>query len=215
VVSACHTKLFSLAALMLISVINSSCTGNTGNRTKLIFTYAEIHASIIDARREILIKRRIYISPDGDKVVFSEISSETGLAVYKITTSRFVSEYLKNDSIFMYDSGDSTCVVLADSDLAETGIFTFPMSAAWLLYNKVNTSNVIKTDTSTIAGCLSRKELVANGYMWIYGQQPVAIETNKNGNIHSETITRYNADTILSESLFRQPLGFRRLLPSN
>jgi len=212
--SACHRTLFAFA-LLLISVLNCGCTGNSSNPNTMSFAYAEIQAQVVEVGRESLISRKMYISPDGDKVVFSEIISETGLSDYKTTTSRFLGEYLKNDSVFMYDSGDSTCIALAVSDLAEAEIYTFPMSAAWLLYHKVHNSNSIETDTLTIAGCVSRKELVTDGHMWICGHQPIALETNKNGNIHSERLTRYKSDTILNESLFRQPEGFRKMLPSN
>ncbi len=211
---ACNTKLCSLVALLLITVVLSCCKENSVSQKNIRFTYAEVQAHVVEVGRESFISRKMYISPDGKKVVFSEIRSETGFSDYKTTTSRFLSEFLKSDSIFMYDSGDSTCIALAVSDLAQTGINAFPFSAKWLLFYSVNASNSINTDTLTIAGCLSRKDVVANGYIWICGQQPVAIETNIGGTIHSERITKYKPDTILSESIFRQPLGFRRILPS-
>ena len=213
--SAFLNRFVFVFTLALISVFNSGCRDNSADYKNAGFAYAEFQAQVVEVGRESIIKRRLYLSPDGNKAVFSEIRSESGLSGYKTTTLRFLSEYLESDSVFIYDSGDSTCVALAVSDLSEAEIYSIPFSAAWLLYYKGNTSNSIKTDTSTLAGCLSRKQPLADGYLWIHGNQPVAIEINKNGNIRSERIIEYNADTILSEGLFRHPLGFSRLVPSD
>lgn len=213
--SAFLNRFVFVFTLALISVINSGCRDNSADHKDAGFAYAEIQAQVVEVGRESMIKRILYISPDGNKAVFSEIRSESGLSGYKTNTLRFLREYLVMDSVFMYDSGDSTCVALAVTDLAEAEIYSFPFSAVWLLYHKGNTSNSNNTDTSTIAGFLSRKEPLANGYLWIQGDQPVAIELNKNGNIRSERITKYKTDTILSEGLFRQPFGFNRLVPSD
>lgn len=213
--SAFLNRFVFVFTLALISVINSGCRDNSADYKNAGFAYAEIQAQVVEVGRESMIKRRLYISPDGNKAVFSKISSESGLSGYKTTTLRFLSEYREMDSVFMYDSGDSTCVALAVSDLAEAEIYSFPFSAAWLLYYKGNTSNLIKTDTSTIAGCLSYKQHLDDGSIWIHGDQPVAIEINKKGKIHSERITKYKADTILSEGLFRHPFGFSRIVPSD
>jgi hypothetical protein len=215
VLSAFLNRFVFVFTLALISVINSGCRDNSADHKDAGFAYAEIHAQVVEVGRESMIKRRLYISPDGNKAVFSEIRSESGLSSYKTTTLRFLSEYREKDSVFMYDSGDSTCVALAVSDLAEAEIYSFPFSAAWLLYYKGNTSDSIKTDTSTFAGYLSRKHTVVDGYIWMHGDQPLAIELNKNGNIRSERITKYKTDTIFSEGLFRHPLGFSRLVASD
>jgi len=213
VISAFHSKTVAIIALMVISVINTYCTGNSVSSKNTRFVYAESQAHIVEAGRESLINRKIYTSPDGIKLVNSDIESEAFLSGIKTTVSRTLAEYLIGDSLFSYDSGDSTFLALSVSDLDDCDLRFFPMSAAWLLRSHESNEKSYQKDTLTIAGYTCKKILTSCGCYWIFGNQPMARMGNTGNCNFDESVIRCSTDTNLDDRLFVQPSGFRKVIP--
>lgn len=200
---------------MLISVIFwISCKRQT-NAMESGYSFAEIQARLTQGNRQLEIRRRMITDPSGLKAVFSEISTFTQLSGFETTTQHLLCEYLVGDSVFIYDSGDSTNITLSVHDIRDVDTDLFPGSAAWLLIYQSVKKTTSKEDTTNIYGLPCRKELIEGGDIWIYDKQPIAIETSRNGFSHSEKVTMFVTDTVFPESHFRHPQGFRKLIPSD
>ena len=175
--------------------------------------YAEINAHITDGDREYLITRQLFTNSGGEKAALSHIQTISGIADYSSESLRSLYEYLKNDTLFIYDSGDSTCLTLPTNDLTDSDVYNFPASAAWLLWENKSNSMSNGSDTLHIAGCIAQKVPVNNGFIWIWDNQPLAIELSSNVNQRSERVTRLAVDTAINNKIFIQPSGFRQMLP--
>lgn len=211
--SAFHSKTFTIVALILISVINQYCTGNSEGTKDSSFVYAESRAHIVEAGRESLINRKIYFSPDGIKVVNSDIESKVSLSGIKTSTSRILTEFLIGDSLFIYDSDDSTFLALSVFDDCDLKIL--PMSSAWLLRSYECNEKSYLNDTLTIAGYSCKKILTSYGWYWIFGNQPMGRVGNTGNCNFDENIIRCMTDTSLDQRQFVQPPGFRKVVPEN
>jgi len=175
--------------------------------------YAEIKAHITDGDREYLITRQLFTNSRGEKAALSHIQTVSGIADYSSGSLRSLYEYLKNDTLFIYDSGDSTCLTLPINDLTESDVYDFPLSAAWLLWENKSNRKSNSSDTLHIAGCIAQKVPVTNGFIWIWDNQPLAIELSCKENMRSERVIRLAVDTAINNKIFIQPSGFRQMLP--
>jgi hypothetical protein len=177
--------------------------------------YAETQARMVINNRESVIKRKLYCSADGVKAVYSDIETTTDISGYKTTGRRTLSEYLIGDSLFIFDSDDSSCMVGTISDFSEANFDFFPLSAAWLLNTKGNDAKPLESDTMTIGGLICRKELLADGSLWKHDNQPMARRANTKNVSYNERVMYCVSDTGFDAKIFMFPIGYSRIVPSN
>jgi hypothetical protein len=213
-IQALNHATLKVTILVSILVYIVGCIGcNEQTKQSPPYKFAEIHGQVSGQNQVNTISRLLFIGPDGRKAVVSEIKSVTALWGHKSAETRFLREYLQNDSLFIFDSGDSTCICLSVADAGFSELNLLPLSASWLFFNPVESENT-KTDTLAICGYSCTKEHIAGGYLWIYGNTTMAIETINQEINHSERITRCVNDTIFPEGIFNHPLGYRKLVPA-
>lgn len=207
-------RTFNHGVLVFILVFIGGCKGRD-EQTKHSPTYnfAEIQGQISETNQINTLRRWFFVGSDGSKAVVSKINSITDLTGHKSYTTRYLHEYLQNDSLFIFDSGDSTCICLALANAGYMELNRLPLSASWLFF-KYHKSERKLTDTLTICGYCCNKQNITNGYLWVCGNEPMAIETLNQGISRSERIIRCVNDTILHNGFLEHPLGYRELLPN-
>ena len=154
-------------------------------------------------------------SPDGLIVVNSTLSTPIGISGDKTIAVRYLSEFAEGDSLFSYDSGDSSFLAIALSDITNREIAAFPYSAYWLICNNGISQTTGQSDTMTIAGYHCQKFQSGNGFIWMHGRQPMAFETNFSAGSHYEKVLKFVSDTLLPDDCFKQLPGFRKIAPTN
>lgn len=208
------SKSFLIAILGVVSVFIGACGRfNEHKNLRPIYKYAEVKGNVTEGNQINTISRWVFVAQDGSKAVVSEINSVTHFSGQQTSSMRYLREYLHDDSLFIYDSVDSTSIRVALSDPEFKEFNLLPLSASWLLLNHIK-SEKSNTDTLTICGYCSKKEIISTGYLWVSGNLPMAIETLNQGIHHSERIVRCVDDTILPKGVFKQPLGYRELVPT-
>ena len=213
-IQALNHATLKVTILVSILVYIVGCIGcNEQTKQSPPYKFAEIHGQVSGQNQVNTISRLLFIGPDGRKAVVSEIKSVTELWGHKSAETRFLREYLQKDSLFIFDSGDSTCICLSVTDAGFSELNLLPLSASWLLLYTWESENAL-ADTLTICGYNCKKMLISNGYLLIYGNTTMGIETLSQGIRHSERITRCVNDTILPEEIFIHPLGYRELVPT-
>jgi hypothetical protein len=218
------TQLLFVSAIALAIAVASGCKGHTASPgEKNVYVFAEIQGSLFIDGQQSQVNRQLVISPSGNKVVMSAITSFIELSGYKSLIEldgyetvriRHLTEFFDGDSVFSFDAGDSSFVALSVSDAADHSLAALPFSAVWVLNNSPASGSQPDGDTLDIAGITCYKSPTTDGYLWIDGQQPLAIETANEGRIHNETTLRLVTDTVFPESIFKHPTGFRRIVPS-
>jgi hypothetical protein len=214
VLSAFLNRFLFLPALLLIFGIITGCTCQSDSNSHETFLYAETQALLKNSNRESVIKRRLYISPEGVKAVYSDIETTTDLSGFKTVGRRTLSEFLVGDSLYIFDSEDSLFMVGTISDFNESNFDFFPLSAAWLFNTKGTEAQTSEPDTLNVAGFICRKKITAEGYLWMYGNQPMARIANTKNISCSEQVIHSVSDTTFNESFFVLPSGYIRIVPS-
>ena len=200
-----------LVSVLAYIVRSSGCNEQAYQNTSCKF--AEIQGQVSEPNQVSKIRRWLFVGQDGSKAVVSEINSITEFSDYKSSVTHYLHEYLYDDSLFVYDSSDSTCISLVLEDVSYMELNLFRLSASWLFFNAGKSNNTL-TDTLTICGYGCKKMRISDGYLWVSGNESMAIETLNLGISHSERITRYVNDTILPEWFLKHPSGYRELTPN-
>lgn len=154
-------------------------------------------------------------SPDGLIVVNSTLSTSIGISGDKTITVRYLSEFADGDSLFSYDTGDSSFLAIALSDITNKEITALPYSAYWLICNSGISETTGQTDTMTIAGYHCQRFLAGKGFVWMHDRQPMAFESSFSAGSHYEKVIKFVPDTLLPAGCFKQPPGFRKIAPTN
>ncbi len=197
---------------VLASIVGSSgCNEQACQNTSCKFV--EIQGQFSEPNQVSKISRWLFVGSDGSKAVVSEINSITEFSDYKSSVTHYLHEYMHDDSLFVYDSSDSTCISLILEDVSYMELNLFPLSASWLFFNTGKSDNTL-TDTLTICGYGCKKKRIPDGYLWVSGNESMAIETLNQGICHSERISRYVNDTILPDWFLKRPSGYRKLTPN-
>lgn len=209
-----HLRTTAVTLLVFVLVCFYGCTG-CGKHTdqSQAYNFAEIKGQVSEQNQVNTIRRWLFIGADGRKAAISEVVTVTDLWGHKSSETRFLHEYLYNDSLFVFDSGDSTCFQLAMANAGFPELNLLPYSAWWLFVNPGKNEN-IHADTITICGYNCIKKRIDNGFLWTFGDNSMAIESISIGFSRTESITRIVNDTILPKGIFIHPLGYRELIPA-
>lgn len=204
------------AVILLVSVLVCiyTCTGCTKHSDLSPgYNFAEVKGQLSEQNQINTIRRLIFIGTDGRKAAFSEIVTLTDLGGHHSSETRFLHEYLYNDTLFIFDSADSTCIrlALANTGFAELNLLPF---SAWWIFTDPGKSESTSSDTLTICGFNCKKKSIGNGYLWKCADNTMAIETSSEGFSRTESIIRTVSDTILPKGIFVHPLGYRELVPA-
>jgi hypothetical protein len=178
-------------------------------------TFAVAEGQITIAGQQGNIERVMWQSPDGFTVVNSTLTTLIGISGEKKTAARYIREFSDGDSLFSYDTGDSTVLAIALSDITNEEISTLTYSALWLICNGCYTQTADHSDTLTIAGYHCKRFKSGESSVWMYERQPMAFETNSNPVIRHEKVIKFISDTLLPPDFFVQPPGFRKITPKN
>ncbi|NTW24707.1 MAG: hypothetical protein HGA37_08410 [Lentimicrobium sp.] len=219
-----YTTVFSirlahqLLSYFLITICLSSCgqrIPDKGHQLQSGNVFAMTEGQISIAGQQTNIARSMWQSKDGHIVVNSALRNFIGDSVDEATTIRYIREYSDGDSIFSYDTSDSSVLVIALSDITNTEISGFPYSAFWLISTGSYTHITDQSDTLTIAGYHCKRFKSGESSVWMHKQQPMAFETTLSQYIRQEKVIKYISDTLLPNDLFKQPPGFRKIAPTN
>lgn|GEM_PF-2759680 len=194
--------------LLLAAYCDSRNTSRYGNP----FGYAEIQGDMQFNNNNYTLQRKLLINENGcSKVVLSTITAEKGNAGM---AERMIEDYLINDSVFIYDSADSSVLALSCDELALMDIAAFPFSGCWL-FKKTAGLKTVDTSLSSEVKCYGLTAF-RDGYYNIYffHGQAVGLVGNKRNLIHKEYHSRIVEDSIYKEDVFMQPTGFKRINPS-
>lgn len=145
--------------------------------------------------------------------VISKIETKKMLSGQPSLSVRYIRDYFDGDSLYIYDTADSSCMVLAAKDISPRNFEAFPYTAWWLLISPEVKSKPDTSDLKIIAGFKCGKSSIKGGLLWNYKQQPMAIEAINNGFLHNENVTIFVTDTIVQDSFFFRPSGYRRIAP--
>lgn len=163
------------------------------------------------------ISRKLYIAEHGNcRAVISQIGQVSEMGSYKLSATRMLYEFRQNDSVFGFDSLDSTLIVLAASDLNSDCNQTSPLSASWLLCDWPEDDFQPKSDGSEPKIILGKPctTLNKNGRQYlIYEGLPLSVTSPGSGANRFEESVRLVADTVIESANFKMPAGFRRLIP--
>lgn len=163
------------------------------------------------------ISRKLYIAEHGNRrAVISQIGQVAEMGSYKLSATRTLSEFRQNDSVFSFDSLDSTLIVLAASDLNNDCNQPSPLSASWLLCDWPEDDFQPKSDGAEPKIVLGKPclTLIKNSQEYlIYQGLPLSVTSTGIGANRFEESVRLVADTVFDSANFKMPTGFRRLIP--
>jgi hypothetical protein len=200
----------------LISCIGESKHSNPENLT-FENLYIEYKGRIFVDGSFYDISRKLYISEHGNlRAVISQIGQVSEMGSYKLSAARTLYEFRQNDSVFSFDSLDSTLIVLAKSDINNDGNQPSPLSASWLLCDWPEDDFLLKSDDSNAKIILGKPCLtfIKNGQQYlIYQGLPLSVTSTGIGANRFEESLHLVADTVFDSANLKMPAGFRRLVP--
>jgi len=176
------------------------CIQTTGSITTRSITYQ--------------INRTLCSSASGSMLALTTIRQKSANALDFAQPGRILYEFFEHDSVFSYDSADSTCFALPLNSLALQSLALFPFSAQWLVkaYNDPACGEKIKSPKGTgLPATLYRN---GDTTVWLNQMKPVAIQIISKKIRCSEQVVRTITDTSFAPAIFSHPLHYRRLKPS-
>lgn len=163
------------------------------------------------------ISRKLYISEHGNhRAVISQIGQVSEMGSYKLSAKRTLYEFRQNDSVFSFDSLDSTLIILAETDLNSNCNQPSPLSASWLLCDWPEDDFQPKTERSEPKTVLGKpcSTMIKNGLQYlIYQGLPLSVTYTGIGANRFEESVRLVADTVFDSANFKMPAGYRHLVP--
>jgi hypothetical protein len=200
--------LILIQVLLLAACTDSGGTSRQGNP----FGYAEIQGDMHINNKNYTIRRKLFVAKSGfSKVVLSTITDDN---INAGKAERMIEDYLLNDSVFIYDSADSSLLALSCDELALMDIATFPFSGSWLLKKTAGLRTVEASRCPEIEGYSTTTFRHGIYELCFLNGQAIGLNGNKKKLIHKEYHSRIVADTLLNEDIFMQPTGFKRIEPS-
>ncbi|HPG34062.1 MAG TPA: hypothetical protein PLM34_09415 [Lentimicrobium sp.] len=209
-------KIIRFPVFLSILFLLAGCKNWHQYKTGLNFPlniFAQLKGQLSDGEQQIRIERYLATRAQREMAVISKIETKNTLSGHPSLSVRYIRDYFDGDSLYIYDTADSSCMVLAAKDISPQNFEAFPYTAWWLLISPEVKSEPDSADLKFIAGYKCKKTCIKGGVLWNYEQQPMAIETINNGFLHNEIVTIFVTDTIVQDSLFIRPSGYRRIAP--
>lgn len=129
-------------------------------------------------------------------------------------TLHSIGEFTDGDSIFYFDSADSTYFVLPDNESSRKALSALRFSGAWLWQTNRKTFRSAVVDSALIAGKMCQKFEGNKQAIWMYATQAFAIERDEYEIQHYERVVNYRPDSLFNHQIFKHPKGFKRIVPS-
>jgi|GEM_PF-6092454 len=164
------------------------------------------------------ISRKVFISNYGrERTVVSHISRVSDMGRFKIKDEQVLSEFKKNDSIYCFDSADSTLMVFSAKALEMDFNRHSQFSATWLLCNWMGADKGQYKELSETKNLLSHSCKIIqfeNKEIYLYENIPLGIETKYRNTRYLEQAVTVKTDTLFGHEVFDFPNGYKRLKPT-
>ncbi len=164
------------------------------------------------------ISRKLFISNYGrERAVVSHISRVSDMGRFKINDEQVLSEYKKNDSIYCFDSADSTLMVFSAKALEMDFNRHSQFSATWLLCNWMGADKGQYKELSETKNLLSHSCKIVqleNKEIYLYENIPLGMETKYRNTSYLEHAVFVKTDTLFGQDVFNFPNGYKRLKPT-
>lgn len=176
--------------------------------------YAEYKGSNTAGSITSTIHRKLFLTGWGERrLVISEISRITDMGSFRMSSSRKLTELRINDTLFCFDSADSTFWRISLAEAEKLNEKEFPFSALWLLKSwNIGNTPLIPENNETYNDL--KKVKSGEKLITLRGELPISAHSAGPDNICTEELVKIVTDTLLSDELFRLPAGYRLLRPS-
>jgi hypothetical protein len=173
-------------------------------------TYIEFDGVMMQQDVRINTSRKLLSNIEKGRIVFiTNISQNTDIAGFSGIKTKTVSEYLIADSLYSYDSSDSSYIAVSLNDLDYPEFDEALFSSFWLPH--VFSAVSVQKDTMIILGNICRKSMLKDYSFWMHDGIRLAGERNRSGSFFQEKATNFVTDTVINPIYFEQPKGFHRM----
>lgn len=206
--------LFAYASLVAILLLTSGC--GLGKQKHAVagakrYLYAKIKGEMLVQGRKYRVDR-VFLADDslGVKMVSSYIVAVENIEGYATEFAKQLNEFCHNDSLYVFDSSDSTLMTLRLDEFQSLGIKLLPYSASWIFgcsITEQQTSPVV-VDTSCF-GLPCKHYINGNLEHIIYGSHNLTFRCELPYCTQNEYVIKLVTDTVIPPEAFLRPKGFR------
>ncbi len=203
-------------SLLAIAVLGSACgLGKHGGleNGKPRFLYAQIKGEVLIQTRRYQVDR-VFVADDSLnlKMVSSSILIVDDVNGFVSKFSKQIHEYCLGDSLYVFDSSDSSYIVLNNKELQGLRAELLPYSASWIFGNSIPISLPQTVLIDTLWNGLECKQYVVDNFACItFRNHNLALCCEYPQFAQNEDVVKLVSDTVLSPQVFELPTGFRKM----
>jgi hypothetical protein len=208
--------LYVCVSLIAIAVLASGCgmgkhSGfeNGGKR----YLYAHIKGEVYIHSRRYQVDR-VFMADDslGLRLVSSSIVVVDDVDGFVSRFSKQILEYCLGDSLYVFDSSDSSYIVMNVKELQGLRAELLPYSASWIFGNgiPINLSGAVLNDTLW-NGLECKQYVLANFACITFRNHNLSLHCEYPQFVQNEDVVKLVSDTLLSPELFALPKGFMKM----
>ncbi len=220
------TQELSIKKLLLIIqafalILYSACNHNNSSQSKkencnqlFVLFKGELN---VKGYHQFIERQLLKNTSSGMAVLQTKISRASTYTAVTKGTIRLISEYVSNDSLFSYDSSDSTFIAISMKNIDYTDFDEVLLSSILLLQGHSETSDFKQAEMSKLLICeqaVTSKTILSYS-IWTNNEIPLEIKKIKGEITYRERAIKYVCDTLIDPQIFQQPQGFRRILVSD
>lgn len=207
-----YAYLSFLAFAILVAACGSGKPDGLQNG-KPRYLYAQIKGEL-QVQSRIYQVDRVFVADDslGIKLVSSKIIVVNDVNGFVTKFSKQLIEYSFGDSLYVFDSSDSSFIALNLMELQGLRTQLLPYSASWIFDNSLahNLSNDIQIDTIW-HGLECKYSAVDNLSCIAYRNYNLSLQCHDSQFTQNEALVKLVADTVLVPEVFALPQGFKKM----
>lgn len=209
-------SLYACLSLLAVAILASACgLGKQGGLAngEPRYLYAQIKGEVREQSRTYQVDRVLVVDNSlGFKMVSSSIMVVEDVNGLESKFSKQLYEYCIDDSLFVFDTSDSSYLVLNTVELQEFRSELLPYSASWVFdkSQRLNKFEVTKTDTVWYG--LACMQYDMNDFNCIaFKDYNLAIHSTNLQLTQNEDVIKITLDTVLAPEVFVPPQGFTKM----
>lgn len=209
-------QIILLTAIILFSSCNHCKTDNTENQHCDQLFVGFKGELTVNTYQQIIERQLFKNKTSGLAVLQTKISRTTFNKKDLRATKKLIREFVSNDSIYSYDSSDSTYIVISTKNIDLADFDEVLLSSILLLQGNSELSDIkqLQTNRNLICNQTVTAKSILSYTIWTNNVIPLEIEKTKDGMSYHERAVNYICDTLIDPRIFIQPQGFRKIQAS-